>query len=91
MSTKCAFYAPLRWTKKDEAAANKEGWCVSRTSDGFDEIQRLDDKEVFYEDAAAIAHVYWMAGTGSVLHRKAIKYTLREGNVWPYLRSPQRT
>ena len=72
------------WTPADDAAAAAAGWVVSNTSDGFDEIQRLDEAEVFHEDAAAIAHVYWMAGTGSELHRRAILYTLRDGNAWAY-------
>ena len=74
----------INWTLDDERRANIEGWCVSNSSDGCDEIQRLDEAEVFHEDGAAIAHVYWMAGTGSVLHKKAILYTLRDGNVWEY-------
>ena len=72
------------WTPDDDAAAASEGWIVSNTSDGFDEIQRLDEAGAFHEDAAAIAHVYWMAGTGSELHRRAILYTLRDGNTWTY-------
>lgn len=76
--------AGIRWSADDEAAANAEGWCVSRTSDGFDEIQKLDDAARFTGDSAAIAHVYWMVGTGSDLHRRALLFTLRAGNRWPY-------
>jgi hypothetical protein len=71
---------PALWSAHDEAAANAEGWCVSNSSDGFDEIQRLDDAGKFREDAAAIAHVYWRARTGSDLHRRAVLYTLRDDN-----------
>ena len=74
------------WTAEDEAAANAEGWCISNANNeetAF-EIQRLDEAEVFDEDIGAIAHVYWMAGAGSVLHRKAIEYTLRPGWEWAY-------
>ena len=79
-----ALAAHERWTAADDAAAAAEGWIVSNTGDGFDEIQRLDETGAFHEDAAAIAHVYWMAGTGSELHRRAILHTLRDGNVWAY-------
>ena len=72
------------WTHADEAAANTEGWCVSNSSDGCVEIQRLDEAEVFSEDGAAIAHVYWSAGAGSALHQKALAVTLRGSNRWTY-------
>lgn len=72
------------WSEEDATTASSEGWCVSDTSDGFAEIQRIDETEVFGEDAQAIAHVYWMAGTGSEVHKRAITYTLRDGNTWPY-------
>lgn len=76
--------AQQAWSEQDASAASVEGWCVSDTSDGFAEIQRIDETEVFGEDAQAIAHVYWMAGTGSEVHKRAIAYTLRDGNTWPY-------
>lgn len=79
-----AYDAQQAWSEKDADAAASEGWIVSRTSDGFDEIQKADDADVFTEDAQAIAHVYWMAGTGSEMHKRAIAYTLRPGNAWPY-------
>ena len=69
------------FTKEDEKQMYDEGWCVSNTNLGFYEIQRIDELEKFDSDAAAIAHIYWMAGTGSVLHKKAIEFTLREGNI----------
>lgn len=72
------------WSEEGATTASAEGWCVSDTSDGFAEIQRIDETEVFGEDAQAIAHVYWMAGTGSEIHKRAIAYTLRDGNAWPY-------
>ena len=72
------------WSEQDATTASAEGWCVSDTSDGFAEIQRIDETEVFSEDAQAITHVYWMAGTGSEVHKRAIAYTLRDGNTWPY-------
>ena len=72
------------WSEQDATTASAEGWCVSDTSDGFAEIQRIDETEVFSEDAQAIAHVYWMAGTGSEAHKRAIAYTLRDGNTWSY-------
>ena len=40
------------WDEEDALEAKAEGWCISNTSDGFDEIQRLDEAEVFHEDAA---------------------------------------
>ena len=73
------------FSKEEEQQMNNEGWCVSNTSLGFDEIQRIDEYDKFESDAAAIAHVYWMAGTGSALHKKAIDFTLREGNTWEYI------
>lgn len=83
------------WSRADADAAEAEGWCVSTTGSGYDEIQRLDEMERFPSDVDAISHVYWMAGTGgSDLHRRAILYTLRDGNRWPYdqnRRYPQRT
>ena len=79
-----AYDAQQAWSEQDASAASVEGWCVSDTSDGFAEIQRIDETEVFGEDAQAIAHVYWMAGTGSEVHKRAIAYTLRDGNTWPY-------
>lgn len=72
------------WTEDDDSVATSEGWLVSRTSDGFHEIQKVDDADVFTEDTQAIAHVYWMAGTGSEVHKRAIAYTLRDGNEWTY-------
>lgn len=79
-----AYDAQQAWSEQDASAASVEGWCVSDTSDGFAEIQRIDETEVFGEDAQAIAHVYWMAGTGSDVHKRAITYTLRDGNTWTY-------
>jgi hypothetical protein len=79
-----AYDAQQAWSEQDADAAASEGWIVSRTSDGFDEIQKADDADVFTEDAQAIAHVYWMAGTGSDLHKRAIAHTLRDGNAWTY-------
>jgi hypothetical protein len=73
----------LTWTLADEDAANNEGWCVSETSEGYDEIQRLDESNIFATDAEAIAHVYWMATAQNELHRKALFYTLREENKAP--------
>lgn len=74
------------WTLQDEAAAMRDGWYISHSPEGCDEIVRHDDAEIFLSDAEAIAHVYWKAGTGSDLHRRAIAYTLREGNSWDYER-----
>lgn len=74
------------WTRHDDAAALREGWLISNSSDGCDEIQRHDEAEIFPGDAEAIAHVYWKAGAGSDLHRRAIAHTLREGNRWTYER-----
>lgn len=71
----------LTWTHEDCALANAEGWCISNDADGGEEIQRLDEVEAFDGDPAAVAWVYWKATAGSALHRKAILYTLREGNV----------
>jgi hypothetical protein len=69
------------WTDEDERAANAEGWCISNDANDADEIQRLDGTGVFDGDPDAIAWVYWKATAGSALHRKALFYTLREGNV----------
>lgn len=74
------------WARQDEAAAMREGWYISNSSEGCDEIQRHPWSEIFPSDAEAIAHVYWKAGTGSDLHRRAIAYTLRDGNSWAYER-----
>lgn len=74
----------VAWTADDDSVATSEGWLVSHTSGGFHEIQKVDDADVFTEDTQAIAHVYWMAGTGSEVHKRAIAYTLRDGNEWTY-------
>lgn len=78
----------LDWTPEDSDAATKEGWavfscyCSNSRPEGFEEIQRVDEAGVFESDNEAIAHVYFRATEGSVLHRKALLYTLlKEGNV----------
>jgi len=68
------------WTQHDDAAALREGWLISNSSEGLDEIQRHDEDESFHSDAEAIAYVYWRAQEGSELHRRAMAYTLREDN-----------
>lgn len=69
------------WTTEDETAANAEGWRIGCCPAEGDEIQRLDEAGVFDGDPAAVAWVYWKATAGSALHRKAMLYTLREGNT----------
>jgi hypothetical protein len=67
----------IYWDGQDEAAANAEGWCVSETSEGYIEIEKLDESEVFGDDSDAIAFVYDMAVRHkSELHRRAIEFTL---------------
>ena len=68
----------VEWGDEDEAVANKEGWTISQCygsaalPDGAYDIQKLDEADIFHEDAAAIAHVYWGATAGSPLHARAL-------------------
>lgn len=55
----------------DNTQAFAEGWALF--NDG--ELQRLDEAEVFANDAAAIAYVSGRAIEGSAYHRKAIRLT----------------
>lgn len=89
MNDKNVVPAGLEWTLADSEAAAVEGWDVFDHGEGFCEIQKLDDAEKFRSDAEAIAHVYWSAGSGSSLHRKAIAWTLRDGNTWPLSLAPR--
>lgn len=67
------------WTEFDELRANKEGWCISNSSEGWMAVQKLDSMDTFSTDREAVAYVYWEAVDGSPLHRKAIRYTVAGG------------
>lgn len=60
--------------------AFNEGWCVSECNgstyfpEGWLDIQRLDEANVFENDWQATAHVHTLAASGSEYHRDAIRY-----------------
>jgi len=62
----------------DQTQSYEEGWCISECigssyfPDGWVEIERLDEADVFDSDFAATAYVYNKASEGSDYHRKAI-------------------
>src|SRR5690348_6833501 len=43
------------WTAADADNAREDGWCLSERSDGFLEIQKLDECSRFESDVAAQA------------------------------------
>lgn len=71
------------WTAEDSAQARAEGWDVFHVDGSYHDVQKLDEAEKFGEDAHAVAHVYYMATSGSALHRKALGFVMREGNSCP--------
>lgn len=67
------------WTDADERAANREGWLISNSSEGWMEVQKVDDCPLFATDAEAIAFVYRRAVEGSSLHARALAFTVPNG------------
>jgi hypothetical protein len=72
----------ITWTNEDTNAAHAQGWGIFYTS-GLDwegnQIERLDETEVFPSDHAAIVFVTHNAEAGCRLARKAIAYIKQEG------------
>lgn len=75
---------PGKWTRADSVSSCKEGWDVFDTSEGYSEIERLDEMTdpndelgnidpVFKSDKEAIAFVTRKAQQGSERHRKALR------------------
>jgi hypothetical protein len=67
----------IPWSRQDCDATTPEGWCLSSTSHGHLEIQRIDQPEDgseprFAGDDEAIAYVTELAATGSDLHARAL-------------------
>lgn len=72
-----------KWTNEDSALARADGWDVFHVHGEYYDVQKFDEADQFAEDVVAIAHVFRMASSGSWLHRKAIAFVLRPGNVCP--------
>lgn len=64
------------FTDDEIAQITAEGWCISNDSSERTDIQRLDDADVFFNDALAVYHVFTKAREGSELHRRALAYTI---------------
>lgn len=72
------------WTQQDSEAAAREGWDVfyaCRASDEQYQIEKDDEAGIFVSDAEALYHVYDQALRGSMLHRRALLFVLRDDNV----------
>jgi hypothetical protein len=44
----------VHWTEEDQAAAEREGWCLFEIGGGLWELQRDDDSEAFWNDDEAL-------------------------------------
>ena len=63
----------------DDERAASEGWCLSECTgssyfpDGWTDLQKIDESEVFVSDWEALAYVCLRAASGSEFHRNAIE------------------
>ena len=64
----------------DQTQAESEGWCVTECTgssyypDGWMDIQKNDESEMFENDWDALAFVALRAASGSPYHRAAIRF-----------------
>jgi hypothetical protein len=65
----------VRWDDADSSLSSLEGWDVEASARG-QEIVMVDDMHSFSSDWEALGYVQAKAGMGSVLHQKALAYTL---------------
>lgn len=61
------------FSKEFHDQAEKEGWWMSERSDGYWEIQKYDESDVFINDGEACQYVGARARAGSVMHQLALQ------------------
>lgn len=61
------------FSKEFHDQAESEGWWMSQRDDGYWEIQKYDESNVFETDDMARGYVVARARTGSVMHQLALQ------------------
>jgi hypothetical protein len=71
------------WNEEFANQAKKEGWGIylDNNSNLFETIQKDDDSNIFDDDEAAISFVKDRARNGSIMHKNALLYILRDDNI----------